>query len=447
MESQKASNPTTLGAEHILRAVLDLFEGKGSAGLQAIPGIETEAWIGRFDAVRKALIAGADTVRHATRSLAFAEAKVSGFQIELGDLSTQVMDTAQRLQLAATRTSKAASDMQDLQGKTTLTSEKVGRSQRALDAVRDEVRDVSQFISTTQGKLATFVESVQTVETLTMGIQEVANQTNLLALNAAIEAARAGEAGRGFAVVADEVRNLARKAGSLTRRIDDLTLAIRDNSADLGRDMDVAVQRIERVGNLVGTVQDANKDVRRTMDDVVQVADAQQSHMRQLVEDADAQQKSGERASENLQLLAGQFEAMFKTVGTARVQLKQGAGEIGKFDSPAVALRISLAMHYAWIGDLLSAAQSGKAVDLDVSNFRACYFGKWYYGPARVCFGEHEGFEATENVHKDVHSTGQALVEALRRGDLAQITKLAGELEHSSNHITERLEALMVDAG
>ena len=429
--------------EAVLQAVLDLFMGKGDGALHAIELVDGAQWAQQFGAVRDALLGGADTVRQTTRSLAFAEAKVSGFQTELGQLSRAVLDTAQRLQAAATRTEAAETDLRDLQGKTDATAQGVNRSQSALNAVQEEVHDVSHFVSSTQGKLSTFVESVQTVEQLTAGIQEVANQTNLLALNAAIEAARAGEAGRGFAVVADEVRNLARKTASITRKIDDLTLAIRDSSADLGHDMDTAVQRIERVGNLVGSVQNAMGDVQSTMTATVHMAERQRQTMHQLAGDAQAQRASGQTASDTLAHLAEQFATMFETVGQAREQLKAGAARVGAVQSPGVALRISLAMHYAWIGDLLAAAQTGRQVDMDLSNYRACYFGQWYYGPAQGYFGSDAGFANTESIHKSVHFTGQDLVDALRKGDSSLIHELAARLEVLSDEMTERLDALM----
>ena len=429
--------------EATLQAVLDLFAGKGDDALLDMDLVDGPQWVQRFSATKAALLAGADTVRRTTRSLAFAEAKVTGFQAELASLSEHVLDSAQHTMHAARRTQTAEADLQNLVGKAQDTSQNLMRSQKELDAVQGEVRDVGDFVTSTRGKLSSFVDSVRTVEQLTAGIQDVANQTNLLALNAAIEAARAGEAGRGFSVVADEVRNLARKTAALTRKIDDITLSIRDGSTDLDHDMATAMQRIEGVGRLVGMVQSANGEVRRTMDAALQVASRQREHMAGLVADAEAQQTRGSQASRTLQDLAGQFHLILQSTREARGHLKRGASQIGADTSPGVALRVSLAMHDAWIGDLLAAAQTHQAVDLDLSDDRACYFGKWYYGPAQGYFGSNTGFSSTEGVHRQVHRTGQALVEALRSGDPARTGELARELEALSGDITERIEALM----
>ncbi len=429
--------------ESVLQAALALFTGKGDGALRAIDLIDGGHWVQQFAAVRAALIAGTDAVRQTTRSLAFAQAKTSGFHADWVELSVQALGTEQRLQFSAAGMQTATAGIQELQDRTHAASQNVTSSQKALEAAQEDVHDVSHIVASTQGKLASFVDSVQAVEQLTAGIQDVANQTNLLALNAAIEAARAGEAGRGFAVVAGEVRNLARKTADITRRIDDLTLAIRDNSADLGRDMEGAVQRIEHAGKLVSNVQDATASVRRGVDSVLQIAAAQRTLMEKLVADTCNEQLGEGVVSQKLQTLASQFKVMSETVGLARTQLNLGAAEIGRFNSPVVSLRISMATHDAWVGDLLAAAQTGMTVDFDLSNDRDCYFGKWYYGPAQSYFGSNAGFAAAEVVHKNLHTTGQALVDALRVGDLPRIEKRAAELELASNAITERVEALI----
>jgi methyl-accepting chemotaxis protein len=94
-------------------------------------------------------------------------------------------------------------------------------------AVEDSVQKISVSIDD-------FVKSTQAISSMTRQVREIADQTNLLALNAAIEAARAGEQGRGFAVVADEVRKLAEKSTKSASEIDNITQALNNRTSGLG---------------------------------------------------------------------------------------------------------------------------------------------------------------------------------------------------------------------
>lgn len=100
----------------------------------------------------------------------------------------------------------------------------------AVSEVADEVRNAADSVNNLAGVMGELDQSSQQISTIVRVIKEIADQTNLLALNAAIEAARAGEQGRGFAVVADEVRSLASRTQQSTAEIDGMISRLQDSA-------------------------------------------------------------------------------------------------------------------------------------------------------------------------------------------------------------------------
>jgi methyl-accepting chemotaxis protein len=109
--------------------------------------------------------------------------------------------------------------------------------QQLIDKATKEFAVISTSISRSSEAVNTLKVRSESVRKLVTTVQKIADQTNLLALNAAIEAARAGESGRGFSVVADEVRNLALRTGDATQEINEMIDAIE-------RETDISVQTI-----------------------------------------------------------------------------------------------------------------------------------------------------------------------------------------------------------
>jgi methyl-accepting chemotaxis protein len=139
--------------------------------------------------------------------------------------------------------------------------EVVEQSVRGMRQIEKSVNQAAQSIQ----ELNTHSESIGRTVTL---IKEISDQTNLLALNAAIEAARAGEQGRGFSVVADEVRKLAERAVNATNEINQMVVAIREQTAAV---IDIMKGGITEVQSGVNNANLAGQSLKKIVDSVAQV--------------------------------------------------------------------------------------------------------------------------------------------------------------------------------
>jgi len=150
-------------------------------------------------------------------------------------------------------------------------SERVGRATLAIQQIAETVTDASARIHALEDR-AKQISSIANV------IKDIAGQTNLLALNAAIEAARAGEQGRGFAVVADEVRKLAERTSLATTEIERMIVGIQEETVGAVDAMNTALPEVQGGVELAGSATESLRTIeegaRRTLQRVGEVADA-----------------------------------------------------------------------------------------------------------------------------------------------------------------------------
>lgn len=146
---------------------------------------------------------------------------------------------------------------------------------RTVDQLIDEINQVSGVVTTASERIGGLAIESEKISNIVQVIKDIAEQTNLLALNAAIEAARAGEHGRGFAVVADEVRKLSERTAQSTREITAMVESIQNSTQQVVTEIDRGVGAVQnsvdharQAGDTIGTLQDIARQVAELISEV-----------------------------------------------------------------------------------------------------------------------------------------------------------------------------------
>jgi len=240
-------------------------------------------------------------------------------------------------------------------------------------------------------------ESVDQLKTVTSGINDFVNiikgisdQTNLLALNAAIEAARAGEQGRGFAVVADEVRTLAQRSAEASNEISSLIEQVNQQMGDV-------INGIQHVGEKSGEISASTASIEDTASSIVNLS----QQMYGVITNSTA-------------------DAFIQTVKMDHVVWK-------------------LEVYQVMMG------MSDKTAD-DFVDHTMCRLGKWYYqGEGAEKHANHQAFKRLEKPHALVHTHGLNALIAMKQGDEEQTIKELSIMEAASFDVAEVLTQLSHD--
>ncbi|WP_430435884.1 methyl-accepting chemotaxis protein [Oceanibaculum nanhaiense] len=220
---------------------------------------------------------------------------------------TQTTAVSAATEEASANVGAVASASEELSASIGEITRQVGDSLRTIEAANDKAKLANDQVAT----LSQAAEEIGSVITL---IREIAEQTNLLALNATIEAARAGEAGKGFAVVASEVKSLANQTGEATSRIQDQVEGIR---AATGK-------AVHAIGEIVTAIDDVSR-ISASVNLSVEEQAAATSEISKNVQEASAGTAEVARSTSLVLESAGETESAARDVQSAAGELSRQA--------------------------------------------------------------------------------------------------------------------------
>ena len=297
-EAEQKSREAEEQSKKAMQAMSEAQEAKdkAEAGQQAIlqAAANVEQVVNRLSAATEELSA---QVEQSSRGTDIQRDRVSSSATAMEEMNSTVLEVARNASIASEGSDRA-------KAKATQGEDIVRQSVEGINGVQSDTQELRNYMDDL-GRQAEAIGAIMTV------ISDIADQTNLLALNAAIEAARAGEAGRGFAVVADEVRKLAEKTMNATKEVGDAIKGIQNGTRQ-------SISAVERTTANLDSTTNLVKKSGESLGQIVQEVVATADQVRAIATAAEEQSAASEEITHSL-------DEINRMAGETAVAMQQSA--------------------------------------------------------------------------------------------------------------------------
>lgn len=306
---------------------------------------------------------------------------------------------------------------------------------------------ISESVADNNEKIKSLVGFAAQVRDIADEIKGISFQTNLLALNAAVEAARAGDVGRGFSVVAHEMRSLSGRSTEATKQISELASEFEEQMEGVTTALEDSVSKVEEGKNAIQDAESKMGDIKGKVGEMTsninQISEALKEQTLASAEVADGITSVAKSTSDSVYNTDRIVDAM------ARVQNRVNAqvDEINKLDLPNKVIKLAQSDHVIWKKRLVNMVSGKEGLnERELADHHSCRLGIWYDNVKDESLRHNRAFKDLMEPHRLVHTHGIRAVSRYNSGDMEGALQELDQVETASGEVLRLLQQLEREA-